>query len=132
MEPSDEFILKDGTIRSRYSPPTVIKRLLPSAQVTQITGSTYTLFNFGDSIGQVEIDSPDCKSLKADYYVLNSCNNLVHIMSNTGHKTSLKQVSALPAEVPFNSNTTVITPDFCPVVGKSTKLNNLYYNFGSH
>ena len=97
-----------------------------------IEGKTELVHGFGDMIGQVEIDHPKFKSLKAEYYVVNGGNHILQIMSNTFHKTALKQVSSIGQEINFNSNVTVLTPDFCPIVGKSTKFTNLCYNFGAH
>ena len=82
-------------------------------------------------IGQVEIDSLKYKSLKADYYVMNAGECILQSMSNTVHKTALKSVSSIGQEVKFNSKVTVITPDKCPIIGKSNNMSNIVFNFGA-
>ena len=82
-------------------------------------------------IGQVEIDSAKYKSLKADYYVMNAGECILQSMSNTNHKTALKSVSSIGQEVKFNSKVTMLTPDRCPIIGKSNKFSNIVYNFGA-
>jgi hypothetical protein len=62
---------------------------------------------------------------------MNAGECILQSMSNTNHKTALKTVSSVGQEIKFNSNVTVMTPDKCPIIGKSTKYGNIVYNFGA-
>ena len=90
------------------------------------------LHGFGSSIGQVELDSTQCKSLKGDVYVLNSGYHLLVSLSSIGLKAPLLQRSSenKSMENVFNGSVSHITPDWLPVVGRGGKYKNLIYNFG--
>jgi len=57
--------------------------------------------------------------------------NNLNILSNLNEKSFFLKLSSLNySDKVFNSSHTYFTPDFLPVIGKSTKYNNLFYNFG--
>lgn len=118
--------------KSEIDTNSLIPALKESSQFSLIDGKTELIHSFGDMIGQVEIDSKEFKSLKGDYYVMSAGECILRSMSNTNHKTALKAVSSIGEEIKFNSKVTMLTPDLCPIIGKSNKYGNMVYNFGAN
>lgn len=54
-----------------------------------IPGVSMLLHGFGDKVGQVEIDSIHGRSMKGDYYVVNSGKNILQFLSSLVYKSSI-------------------------------------------
>ena len=112
--------------------------------MTVYKGQVRFIHPFGFYIGHCEVE--DCthvKSMKADYYVLCNTFFLPLMMRYIGQAMPLLRTttqvytecygleeSAAKLSV-MNGLWTYITPDSLPVVGKSIKFKNLYYNLGN-
>ena len=113
--------------------------------VTIIKGYTSFLHGFGKEIGQCEIESQQLKSLKADIYVMCNTKFVLPMLSYIRHSIPLVRMSndlwskSLAENVNQNLNRqllsgsyTYLTPDNLPLIGKSVRFTNLYFNLGCH
>lgn len=72
---------------------TLFEKVKEDDITTIIPGVSTLLHGFGDRIGQVEIESIHGKSLKGDYYVVNSGKHILRFLSSLIYKSSILQYS---------------------------------------
>lgn len=96
-----------------------------------IEGETTHLYAFGDKVGQAEVEAKDAKSIKGDYYVMNSGLHNLMCLSAMRLPSAILSTSSSTIDKSLNGPITYITPDFCPIVGKCEQYRNLCFNFGT-
>eukprot|EP00347_Sterkiella_histriomuscorum_P022603 403337862 len=112
--------------------------------ISYVHGDVPFLHGFGDKIGHCEVDSPQLKSLRADFFVMCSSTYNIQIFRYIRHiipiiRTSSELVAQslglnheqLHDFVYFSSKYSFSVPDSRPLIGQSMKYRNLIVNFGT-
>ncbi|CDW81097.1 UNKNOWN [Stylonychia lemnae] len=111
--------------------------------VKYIHGEVPFIHGFGNKIGHCEVDSPELKSLRADYYVMCSSQYSIQVFRYIRHIIPMIRYSTELLSKSLNSDKkealsrqcligkySFLVPDAAPVLGKCFRYKNLYLNFG--